>query len=271
MLKKSFLTIVTTLLLLSPAALATAGEIGLQVTPEQIDIGLNFKGSTLEIAGNVPPGSDVCLKVESPPGTVALNRKGKVGPFWMTVDHVQAENVPKIYEVLSTRPLEEIPQKAREQMEVGPGYSYLKEHARVLRKQEESKEVLSPAEAGDYLNGLFEIYEKKAFYLVDAGALQNENGRFHASVSIPAAIPPGKTKITAYAISGDRVVATGEFPLQVNSVGLVNWVRSEATANGPFYGLIAVVVALLVGLVTGTLFNSLGRSRKGLEADSGAH
>lgn len=268
--KKLVLLLLVAAAVLLPAASAGAGGLDLAVSPGQVDIGLNFKGVLLEISGNAPPGSDIYLKVESPPGTMALNRKGKVGPFWMTVDNVKAENMPKIYEVFTSGSLAELPQRAKDQMAIGSGYSYLKERARVTRKHETVKEELSPDDAGVYLDGLIKIYEKKGYYVINEGGLKIENGRFRATVQVPSGIPPGQTKITAYAVQGDRVVAGEEFPLQVNSTGLVRWVRTEATTNGPFYGLIAVIVALIVGLATGTLFNSLGR-RKGMQADSGAH
>lgn len=268
-------TLLLLLLLLTavllPVAPAGADDLGLTVSPEQIDIGLNFKGATLNIKGNAPPGSQIYVKVESPPGTVTLNRKGKVGPFWMTVDHVQAENIPKIYEIAGSSSLAHLTPKQMDQMEIGPDYTYLREHARVTHKVDVEKSVLSPGEASDYLNGLFSMYEKRGFYLVNDNALQLGNGGFQAIVQIPSSIPPGKTKITAYAVRGNQVIASGEFPLQVNSVGMVNWVRTEATTNGPFYGLIAVIVALVVGLAVGALFSSFGHSRKGAQADSGAH
>ena len=268
--KKLILLVLVAAAVLLPAAAAGAGGLDLAVSPGQVDIGLNFKGALLEISGSAPPDSDICLKVESPPGTIALNRKGKVGPFWMTVDNVKVENMPKIYEVFTSGSLAELSRGVKDRMEIGNGYSYLKERARVTRKHETGKEELSPDEAGTYLDGLINIYEKKGYYIINEGALKIENGRFRAAVQVPSGIPPGQTKITAYAVQGGRVVASKEFPLQVNSIGLVRWVRTEATANGPFYGLIAVIVALVVGLATGTFFNSLGR-HKGARADSGAH
>lgn len=269
--KKLLLMLLLVAAVFLPATAAGAGDLGLSVSPGQVDIGLNFKGASLDISGNALPGSDIFLKVESPPSNIALNRKGKVGPFWMTVDHVQAEKIPKIYEIFSTGSLAKLSQRLQDQMEIGAGYDYLKEHARVTQKHEDGKVALSLDEAGTYLDGLIDIYEKKGYYKISEDSLRIENGRFLITVQIPSGIPPGQTKITAYAVQGDRVVAREEFPLQVNSVGLVNWVRTEATTNGPFYGLIAVIVALVVGLAIGTLFNSLGRSRKGMRADSGTH
>lgn len=265
--KKTLIILLVAAALLLPAAMAGAENLDLNLSPDQINIGLNFKGASLEISGNAPAGSDIYLRVESPPGTVALNRKGKVGPLWMTVENVQAENMPKIYEILSSSSLAGISPKAQDRMEIGSGYSYLKEHARVTKKLEEGKEELSPGESGDFLDGLINIYEKKGYYKIGEGALQVDNGRFRANVQLPSGIPPGQTKITAYAVKGDQVVASMETPLQVNSIGLVGWVRTEATTNGPFYGLIAVIVALLVGLTVGTLF-SLGRNKG---ATDGAH
>lgn len=265
--KKLLLVLLAAVVFLLPAAVAGAANLDLTLSPDQINIGLNFKGTSLEISGNAPADSNIYLKVESPPGTVALNRKGKVGPLWMTVENVQAENMPKIYEILSTGSLAGIPQKAQDQMEIGSGYSYLKEHARVTKKLEEGKEELKPDESSAYLDGLINIYEKKGYYKIDEGALQVDNGRFRTNVQLPSGIPPGQTRVTAYAVKGDQVVASTEIPLRVNSIGLVGWVRAEATTNGPFYGLIAVIVALVVGLSVGTLF-SLGRNKG---AADGAH
>lgn len=266
--KKFLLLIITAAAILLPASVTAAGEMGLNVNPDQVNIGISFKGTTLEVSGSVPAGSEIFLKFESPPGTVSLNRKGKVGPLWMTVDNVQAENVPKIYEVFTSGSLAGLSQKARDLMEIGADYNYLKEHARVTRRHERAKEVLGPEEADTYFNGLFDIYQKRGYYKIDEGALQVVGGRFQATLDVPTGIPPGSSNITAYAVQGDRVIKSETFPLLVNSVGLVGWVRSEATLSGPFYGLIATIVALAVGLAIGILFSSLGR-KKGLQADGG--
>lgn len=266
--KKFLLLIILTAAVLLPASIAAAGDLGLNVTPDQVNIGIKFKGETLEITGEAPAGSDIFLKFESPPGTVSLNRKGKVGPLWMNVDNVQAENVPKVYEILTSGSLTGISQKTKVLMEIGSDYSYLKEHARVTRRHDKTKEVLSPEDSDTYLDGLVNIYQKRGYYKISEGALQVENGRFHASMEVPTGIPPGSSNFTVYAVKGDQVIKSESFPLQVNSVGIVGWVRSEATMSGPFYGLIATIVALAVGLAIGILFSALGR-KKGLQADAG--
>ena len=58
-----------------------------------------------------------------------------------------------------------------------------------------------------------------------------------------------------YAVSAGEVRAQASQPLEVKMVGLPALLSSFAFQNGALYGLFAVVVALLAGLVIGVVFS----------------
>jgi hypothetical protein len=261
--KKYFLLIIALFLAFYSPDLSEANNLQenmqLSINPETISINLGFKGGEAEITGSIPPGSEVYLKLQSAPGTVPLNQKDKKGPLWITVEHVQVEGVPKICQVLSSNSIAGLSPDLSETMEIDNQFYFIKRKGRVTKKEEGKKEVLPPDSSSQYLDGLINIYKKRNLYAIRENALEVTGNSFHVNIAIPPEIPPGDTIITAYAVKEGKIIGKAQCNLFVKNTGIAGWARNQAITNGPMYGIIAVIIALIGGLGIGTAFNWLDK------------
>ncbi|MEW6448520.1 MAG: TIGR02186 family protein [Bacillota bacterium] len=265
--RKWCISIIPSFVLLFAVINAACAEIGAR--PESVKVGLGFSGSIVTVTGTVPAGSDVCLRVISPPVRVPLNRQGKVAVFWMSVQKTIVEGVPKLYHVYTSSSVKDLPVSLRKQI---IGYRDATVQAKVTEKKEGEEYVLPAGEAQPFVKSLVELYEKKGLYAINEGKIKIENGRFTADVAVPVGTPQGRIEVTSFFIKNGRVVAQKETSFDVQSVGLVRWLRQLSGTDGPVYGGLAVMIALFAGAAVGMAFSFIDRLfGKGRESGEHAH
>lgn len=228
----------------------------ISVAPDVVGIGLDYSGATVTVTGKVPAGSQVYLRVTSPPVRVPLNRQGKVAGFWMSVQKTVVEGVPKLYQVYTSDKLTELPPSMQKEIE---GYHDALSRAKVVEVQGEKHRLLSPAEATPFTAALASLYEKKGLFAVREKSISVRNGEFTAHLSVPVGIPQGKIQVAVFAVKDGRVVSTQEGSFTVQSKDLVYWLRILSGTNGPVYGGLAVMIALFAGVTVGMVFSWIDR------------
>lgn len=265
--RKCCMSLVSSCILLLVVINAACAEISAK--PGSVRVGLGFSGSTVTVTGTVPAGSEVCLRVTSPPVRVPLNRQGKVAGFWMSVQKTIIEGVPKLYHVYTSLSVEDLPVSLREQI---IGYQDATTNAKVTEKREGEECVLPAGEAQPFVKSLVELYQKKGLYAVHESKIKVENGRFTAKITVPVGTPQGNINLTTFFVKNGRVVAQKETSFDVQSVGLVRWLRQLSGTDGPVYGGLAVMVALFAGAAVGMAFSFVDRLLgKGQESGEHAH
>ena len=233
-----------------------AQDSSVSVYPDRVDIGLNFKGTDLVVSGTVPGGSDVYLKVASPNDSVLqLSKKGKVSLFWMNVENTNVTNVPKLYQVVTSNPLSQMPLDLQNQLGLDQGFSQVYATGKVLKHSEKGSEVLSTEDSDNYIKSLIDIYKKSNLYSIRENVVKVDGEKFNTIVSLPPNIPQEASKITVYAIKDGKLISFSSVPFKVSGVGLVKWLNREAIYNGPMYGYIAVLIALACGIGIALIFN----------------
>lgn len=234
----------------------SAAWANITVVPDTVAIGLNYSGTAVTITGKVPEGSQVYLRVTSPPVRVLLNRQGKVAGFWMSVQTTVVEGVPKVYQVYTSCKLTELPASLREEIE---GYHDALARAKVVEEKGEKECLLPPAEAKPFIAALASLYEKKELFAVREKSVALSNGNFKAQVSVPVGIPQGKIQVTVLAVKDGEIVGNQKGSFTVRSEGLVYWLRLLSGTNGPVYGGLAVMIALFAGVAVGMVFSWIDR------------
>ncbi|GBF33276.1 transmembrane protein co-occuring with sulfite exporter TauE/SafE [Desulfocucumis palustris] len=256
--KKILLVILALTFAMSFSGLALAQDPGIRVSPANIDIGMNFKGADLDITGNVPRGADIFIKVSSPNDLrLELDKKGKVGPFWMNVENTTVTNVPKLYQIISSKPLAELSGDIKKQTGIDQTFGPIYAWAKVEKHSDDGLVELPADKAKTYISALVDIYRKSGLYAVNENAVSINGDRFNARVKLPPNIPQEKCTVTVYAVKDGRIVDTSLVPFNVASVGMVRWFNSEAIYDGPQYGFIAVMLALAFGTAVAFLFSYL--------------
>ena len=218
-----------------PIELHTSAGL-IRVTPR-------YCGELVKVWGTVSPSCDVVVKLASPREPALFSRKGKVGPFWLSVDRVRFENVPWMYKVKSSAPIDEI-LSPEEQIRYQLGVRGLKASIGVQKGVDRDL----------YLNEL--IMTRKADRLFSFGhtGVRRKGRSFATSFFWPSDGPPGRYLIEAFAVTGERIAGYRTRVLEVKKVGLEAWVSRLAQGHGIFYGAFAVSLAIAAGLIASLVF-----------------
>jgi len=237
------------------AATQIAGATGdLMVVPERVEIDLAYNGANIEVGAEVPAGYEAAVRLMSRPERLELKKLGKrAGLLWMGAGTVTFENLPVVYQVLSTAPLANL-------------------GTPVLRAQWMlGYESLIPdhTPGADLRGDLVGLKEHGGLFALREGALVRRGKS--ASLVAPAAEPPqrlrGTFRLPASAPAGDysvdligfndqRAVHLASATLHIEHAGAVRIVRRLALDHGLTYGAAASLIAIVVGLLTGRLFRT---------------
>jgi uncharacterized protein (TIGR02186 family) len=235
--------------------LALAGPPGVAATPvpdgycclskEHIGIDSTYAGDTVSVSGRAEPGAYIVVKVSSPPASLKLSRKGRVGPIWMNVSEVEFDHAPAFYQINCTETLN--PVLPPELMaDLGLGYEGLKSGMAVTPPSEDT-----PANFKEFVG----LKESQGLYHVQPRSVKvDPEGVFHTVFSWPTNAPPGPYTVTVYEIRDGKVIGQADSVVRLEKVGFTRWLADMARTNGALYGLLAVLSALGAGLVVGFLF-----------------
>lgn len=255
---KAITCLVIAALLLALSIPAWAGVMNVTASPDRIDVGLNFSGQKVSISGTAPPDSDIYVKLVSPTTDVKLNKKGKFGFLWMNASHATVRNIPGMYLVYSSAPLEQLSPVLQERMGIAPGFRAVRDKAIIEETAGNNQtRTLTGLQGKDYLDALFNMYEKSGLYGVKENAIQREGNQFHLTVTLPGSAALGETVVTAYAVRNGQVLDNSRITLDIRPVGVVRWERNTAQTNALLYGTCAVLIALAAGLAINFLFHFL--------------
>jgi len=231
-----------------PAATAT-GEIS--TSPATIAIGAQFNGITLEVNGTVPAGSEMVVRLMGAPTELHLRQKGKVfGLLWMNIGQIALKDVPNVFLVDASRPLDELGKAALPYRLQGLADNLEYE------KNGQTREIDVPHE-------LLMLKESTGLYNEKTGGVKlgpDEGGKrtFTAELTIPSSLPPGEYKVEAIAVKDGAVAATSVTSIKAELVGFPKSLSDIAFNRSLFYGIMATVIAIVSGLVIGLIFQSKG-------------
>jgi uncharacterized protein (TIGR02186 family) len=236
---------------LPPRALA-ALPIPLRVVPGKVRMGVSYNGVEVSISGQVPSDSEVVVRVQGRPEEQKLKKKGRVlGLLWMNKRAIQIDNVPSVFLQYPSTALAERAQHRPEQWDrLGLGFEALKKRAHI-RPSTEDKDVLF----SEYVKlkekaGLYGNVRNTVHYKDSGEGLKS----FTCVAPLPSNLAQGEYTIEAVAVKDGAIVARGEVPIDAAEVGITAELSSLAFHHGTLYGVLAVLVALVAGSLTGVIF-----------------
>jgi Putative transmembrane protein (Alph_Pro_TM) len=244
-----------------PAAGQPAGVTGdLMVVPERVEIDLSYNGANIEVGAQVPAGYEAAVRLMSRPERLELKKLGKkAGLLWMGAGTVTFENIPVVYQVLSTAPLADLgPPALRAQWMLG--YESL---------------IPDHTPGADLRGELVGLKEHGGLFALREGALartgQNSPPsaatgaetpqRLRGTFRLPASAPAGDYSVDLIGFKDQHAVHLASATLHIEHAGAVRIMRHLALDHGTAYGGAASLIAIVVGLLTGVLFRS--RSNEG--------
>ncbi len=250
--------------------LAAAREIppgagSVKVEPQKIEIGAGFDGTPMRISGVVPAGTQVVVVAAGPDSEELFRRKGRKGPIWITTGQVHISGVPSLFMRYASEPVE-----------------------RFLSRDEIDRYQLDPAAIRDQLHITPEDPEEdrlrqdfvqlkldqNVYRVIDGGLQMGKPGDagvpYSVSLHWPRKAPPAKYEIRVLECRDGSVVNTISAPVEVVKVGFPATLSTLLYGKAPFYGALAVIVAVIAGF--GIDFVAAGLRRRLMHgAPAGAH
>jgi uncharacterized protein (TIGR02186 family) len=245
------------LLLLAMPGLAAAGQAApgsslvSDMTRDHVDISAQYSGDQITLFGAMSRPGQVIVKVRSPDESVALERKGRTGPFWLSQSKHRIDDTPGLYYLLSSAPINSLlpeAQRARYQLRLRDALAQMK---------------VQPAEQGErrqnVQDAVLRLKRARGAYAVDAGAVRILGQRLYSTtIELPARLPLGQYQVDIYLVRNAKVVATERKQINVEEVHLEHWTSSVAANNSWTFGALFTLGMMLLGLALGVV---LGRGK----------
>lgn len=224
---------------------------------EKIEIGLTYHGEILEFFGSLgnTEADAVIVKLTSPAEKVKLNQKGRVGPLWMNVKQHEVENVPFMYKIHASQPIDSI-LTPQQQEELGIGFDALRKQLVIHTVKGER----APEDEQIIFEGLLKIKQSQNLYKIDDNArIQIKKGAlFKHYFTFPPAAKEGDYIVETYLFKQGKLVGHSQDVIHVRKVGIGAKIARWSRERPKTYGIFAVLIALSVGLIVGTIFKGGG-------------
>ncbi len=239
------LTLIVTLWSISSAL--AAGD-ALTVQPQSISITSLFSGCDMTIRGSLPEGSHAVLTIRGKRIEEEMMRKSRHWDLWMNSGEVDIDNAPLLYIAFSSDPAL-----------LDPGNDEFPWGYRALEKVAKFTGRLKPVEDDIIFQEFIRLKERDKLYHLSPGGLQltkRDPGEIlaQASFHLPSRIKPGTYHVALWILKDGKIVKKRITTFDVKLQGIPAILQNMAKNHGVAYGLLAVTVAMTVGMLTGLVF-----------------
>ena len=179
-------------------------------------------------------------------------RKARHWDLWMNSGEVDIDNAPLLYIAFSSDPA----LLDHTNGDFPWGYAALEKVATFTGR-------LKPVEDNTIFEEFIQLKERDKLYHLYPGGLQLTkpgSGEMlaQASLHLPSRIKPGTYHVTLWIVKDGKIQEKRTTTFDVKLRGLPAVLQSMAKNHGVAYGLLAVAVAMSVGLLTGLIFRRKG-------------
>ena len=233
------------LALLATGSPAQSETLVADLSQRLIAITTGFAGTAVLLFGATDGEGEVIVVVRGPERMVTMHRKSRVLGIWANTAKMTFERAPSFYAVASSIPLEEIAPALRARHELGTDFLRL----------ELPPAKASPNVAQEWRQGLIRNFQTADLYASEVGEISFlGNSLFRVEVSLPSNVPTGAYQVLTYLLRDGEVISAQTMPLFVSKIGTEAFIFDFAVRHSAFYGLIAIIIALVAGWVAHLAF-----------------
>lgn len=202
-----------------------------------IAITTGFAGADVLLFGTTDGPGDVIVVVKGPTADVEVLRKERVGGIWINRKGLGYQNVPAVYMLATSKPLEELlpaDQRAFYQMGI--------ENIRMTPvdpRDSDSKTFSGALIRAKQKTGLFSDLPARILFIGDR--------LFRVNLRVPSTVPTGTYLAEVYLVRDQKVVGAQTTPLVISKIGFGADIYDFAHRHSAAYGVIAILVALFAG------------------------
>jgi uncharacterized protein (TIGR02186 family) len=220
----------------------------IDLSEELIGITTGFTGTDVLLFGATEGTGDVIVEVRAPDSAVTVRAKERIAGIWMNTESVAFTRVPGYYHIAASRPIEEIlPAETLAQEMIGVDNLAFG--------------ILDSGDGNDaatFRDALVRNKQRARLFYRETGEVTFQRNRlFRTLVAFPSNVPTGQYNVTVHLVSDGAIVSRSETRLFVRKIGLEAQLTEFAYQQAPFYGLIAVAIALVAGWLAGFMFRKV--------------
>ena len=252
--------ILRTLLLWLSLSLAATGlqaqeDIQSDISARNIAIESNFTGAEIVVFGTVENGKtgmepgtyDVVVVIRGPDQAIVSRRKERTFGLWMNREAQVFNAVPGFYAVLSSRPLDEIADRETLDRD-NIGFDSLLDIPDSIPEEVPTRDVRA------FRDAVIRIMEDDGLYISDdQGVTFISKSLFRATINLPAYVPDGGYLANVYLFRDGKLLSLNQSQLTITKEGFERLIYSTAFNYPLIYGIVAVLVAIAVGLAASTV------------------
>jgi uncharacterized protein (TIGR02186 family) len=250
-------------LALAPAwpAMAQTGSASLpketieaDVSTRTVAVDTAFTGTRIVVFGTVENSRqtrpdeglyDVAIVLEGPREPLTVRRKANVAGLWINTTNYVFKDVPSFYAIVTTRPVVEIAPKPV-LWQNGIGFEF-------LRFDPEQK--LGSKELDEFRNSIVRLKSGQKLYVgSERGVAFIGKSLFRATVDLPANVSIGEFNAWIYLFRKGELLSTYKTRLGLQREGIEQQLHSFAVEQPLWYGIVAVLLAMLSGLAASMAF-----------------
>ncbi|MDB9985491.1 TIGR02186 family protein [Pelagibacterales bacterium] len=227
----------------------------------EITIGANFSGQDLLVFGafysdpSLPRDAkgDVIIEVKGPPQTVKVRKKKSFYGFWLNNKEVTFKEVPGFYYLTSTTEIND---------------EILNKNNITLLTEQDTNDIewgniRLTKDRRDFLNAM-----KRNKNNLDLFSVNNESSQidildgnlFKTNIPIPNTVPIGDYTVSVYLLINSALKKDYSYGFKVKRIGIESMIHNLAINYPLIYGLLAVLVAGLMGWISAEMFRRLRKA-----------
>ncbi|MEY2341292.1 TIGR02186 family protein [Acidithiobacillus sp. IBUN Pt1247-S3] len=221
-----------------------AASVLLDTDTDRVDVTSRFRGRDLLVFGALSHPGQVIVVLRSPDSAVAVTRKTQMGPIWVTGKKVTVSQFPGVLQIASSAPLDSIlPSAERDTLGLDP--------RGILEKAKYDPE---PREADAWVKAVIAAKERQGAYQISSTGVRVQDGRlFSAHLHLPATLPLGAYELDVYLVHKGKVLAQSAQKIEVQQVGLEEWIAKSADTQPWLYGIVLTLILATLGLGLGII------------------
>ena len=246
---KSYIKILFIILLISAQAPL---DLVIDTSERDIEIEPGISGTKVVLFGVTPTGKrDIIIEVVGPPENQTMQEKRRFFGFWLGRGKSYYKNVPSYYNLLSSKPLQEITNEEGlnklglgiKHLPLGKAninYSTIKQNEFDRRLRDEM-----------YKNGQF--LEKEGNIILRSGP--GKVGLFKTEFSLPPNSLQGKYSVRYFLFQNNEAISYAESTIDLKQAGFARLIWLFANKFALLYGIIAIILSGLLGWVVSLIFS----------------
>ncbi|MFT2210779.1 TIGR02186 family protein [Rhizobium giardinii] len=230
-------------------------KLDIGISTDEISITSDFRGADLTIFGAIDGFNanilaqgkyNIVVALEGPKENTTVRKKQRVFGIWINTNSMTFELVPESYSLSSTRDIDTIaPPGGMNNMGIGVNHMPLTPIGYIG----------DGSNLTEFRDAFRRLRETTGVYQRDPGGVQFiSSSLFKASVRLPADVPNGVHIVRAYLFRDGVFVAAKALPLRVVKTGLEQAITRAAHESPLFYGITAVLLAVVTGWLASIVF-----------------